>query len=414
MKLEIRSKEKRPGEVNISGSKNSSLPIICASLLCDEDVVLENIPNITDVLTLITILNKIGVKTTFNNNTLYIKKSRKISSNISDSLVGKMRGTYYLMGALLPLKKKIIIASSGGCKLGNRPIDFHLNGFRKMGAYIDLKTDKIYLKRKKLIPSLIDLAFPSVGATINLMLAATKTLGCTIINNCAKEPEIVDVANFINSMGGDIRGAGTKQIIINGVSKLNKTTYKVMEDRIEAGTYLILGAIRNGVTIHNANPKNIRSLISLLRNSGFKVSTRGNQIKLEKKTNLSPFKIVTGPYPGFPTDLGQPLSVLGLIIPGISTIRETIFNNRIAHIGELRKMNCNINLIGDEIVIGQTENILPATTYANDLRAGASLVLAASMCEEPSTIDNIDVFLRGYENPVDKLASFGIECNLIE
>lgn len=414
MKLEVRSKERRPGEVYISGSKNASLPIICAGLLCDEDVILENVPDITDVRTMILILNKIGVKTSFKNNTLEIKKAKKISTNISDSLVGKMRGTYYLMGALLPQKKKLIIASSGGCNLGNRPIDYHLNGFKKMGAYIDVRKDKIFLRRKKLNSALIDLPFPSVGATLNIMLAACKTVGCTIINNCAKEPEVVDVANFINSMGGDIRGAGTKQIIINGVEKFHKTIYRIMEDRIEAGTYLILGAIREGVTLHNIDSKYVRSLITILKTCGYKIKAKNKSITLQKGNDIKPFDVITSPYPGFPTDLGQPLSVLGLTINGESKIKETIFNNRIAHIKELRKMNGDINLIGEEIVINKSDNLIPETVYAHDLRAGAALILASSLCEGTTVIENIDVFLRGYENPIEKLSSFGIECHLVE
>ena len=412
MKLEVIKEKSVPGDITVSGSKNSSLAIICAAIICDEEVTLNNVPDIHDVQTLFSILRHIGYTVDYQNNTAVIKQVKKVSYKINDELVKKMRGSYYFMGALLAKLHKVSIASAGGCNLGHRPINYHLMGFKMMGANITQKKDVITLKAKKLVPTTINLEFPSVGATINLILASCKTPGDTKITNCALEPEIVDVVNFLNKMGAKIHGAGTKNITVTGVKYLSKVTYNIMADRIEAGTYLILGALLDGATIRGIEPVYIQSLIDVLIKSGYTIETNEN-ITVKKENEPKPLNVIIGPYPMFPTDLGQPLSVLATQINGKSRIQETIFKNRYSHVEELNKMGAKIVVIDNNIIIN---GITPLTTQevtAHDLRGAAALVLGGALTDK-TIIDNIDVFLRGYENPIHKLASFGIKANFAD
>lgn len=402
------------GDITVSGAKNSAIPILCAAMLAEDAVTLKHIPDISDIHTLLDIIESIGFSFTFEANTLKIHPAKKINTTITHDNVKKMRGSYYIMGTLLALKHRVKMATSGGCDLGYRPINFHLDGFKRMGAVVEEKGSYLFLHAKKLKPTTIDLDFPSVGATINLMLACVKTKGMTVLNNCAKEPEIVDVANFLNQMGASIEGAGSEQIIIQGVERLHGTTYEIMSDRIEAGTYLILGALLHGATIRGINPQHLMSLIQLLKSSGYPIYYNDDKIMIEHPANTKPFQVVIGTYPGFPTDLGQPLSVLGTQIQGLSQIKETIFTKRIAHIQELNKMGAQLYIHEGTIVIEGKNKLKPSTLYAHDLRGGAALVMAASLCKSYSIIENIDVFLRGYEKPIEKLASFGIEAYLID
>jgi UDP-N-acetylglucosamine 1-carboxyvinyltransferase len=412
MKLEVIKEKIVPGDITVSGSKNSSLAIICAAIICDEEVILDNVPDIHDVQTLFLILRHIGYSVEYKNNKSIIKQVKKVSYKINDELVKKMRGSYYFMGALLAKLRKVSIASAGGCNLGHRPINYHLMGFKLMGATITQKKDVITLKAKKLVPTTINLEFPSVGATINLILASCKTPGQTIINNCALEPEIIDVVEFLNKMGAKINGAGTKTITITGVNYLRTVTYKIMADRIEAGTYLILGALLDGATIRGIEPIYIQSLIDILIKSGYTIETNGN-ITVKKEKEPKPLNVVIGPYPMFPTDLGQPLSVLATQINGKSRIQETIFKNRYSHVEELNKMGAKIVVIDNNIIINGITPLETREVIAHDLRGAAALVLGGTLTDK-TIIDNIDVFLRGYENPIEKLASFGFKANFID
>ncbi|HHU56486.1 MAG TPA: UDP-N-acetylglucosamine 1-carboxyvinyltransferase [Acholeplasmataceae bacterium] len=414
MILRVRREENKVGEITISGAKNSALPIICSAIICDEDVVLENIPDIIDVRTLLAILSNLGLKYNFHNNTLSIKNKKKLPYKVLCEEVNKMRGSYYFMGAMLAKQNKIMITNSGGCNLGHRPINFHLEGFKKMGASVFTHNNFIKIKAKKMKPTNIHLEFPSVGATINLMMAAVKTQGITNIYNCAMEPEVIDVATFLNTMGANIVGAGTKKITIIGVSHLHGCKYKIICDRIEAGTYLILGALLDGAILHGLSGNYLRSLINVLRSSGYPVTTTNNTITINKIPHPSPFNITIGPYPAFPTDLGQPLSVLATQIPGTSIIKETIFTNRYSHVPELNKMGAKISVANNNVIIDGKTKLNSGNFVAHDLRGAASLVLAASLNNEDSTISNIETFLRGYENPTEKLASFGIKAQLVE
>ena len=325
-----------------------------------------------------------------------------------------MRGSYYFMGALLGKIKKVKINNSGGCNLGSRPINYHLDNFQKLGAKLLLNDEEVYLKATKLKGTSIDLEFPSVGATINTMLAAVKASGITIINNAAIEPEIVDVGNFLVSMGAIVEGLGTPIIKITGVKRLHSTDYTIISDRIEAGTYLILGAMSNGngVRVKNINPTFLISLTNLLEEIGCTVKIYENEIFIKREEQLKPFKVITKPYPGFPTDLGQPLSALMLTIEGTSIIKETIFSNRFSHINELKKMGANIEIVDNEIQITGTPNLHSAKLTAYDLRGAAALILGATLNKGITQIDNIETLLRGYEYPIEKLQKLGLNIIL--
>ncbi len=284
-----------------------------------------------------------------------------------------------------------------------------------MNVNIIQKNDQLIMRTKKLLGTTINLDFPSVGATINLMLAGTKARGVTVINNCAKEPEVVDVANFLNSMGAKIEGAGTSTITITGVKKLTKTTYTLMPDRIEAGTYLILGACADGpgLTVTNVNPNHLTSLLEVLEKIGCQMEIEKDKITITKNQELKPIHIEVGPYPAFPTDLQQPLTTLLTQIDGLSSIKETIFNNRFSHISELQKMKAHIILQDNTIIVKGKTLLEPSEVTAYDLRGAASLLIACAITNGESVIDNIDVLLRGYEKPYEKLAKLGINCKII-
>lgn len=415
MKVKVRGKRKLEGVVQISGAKNSAVAIIPAAILADEDIIIRNIPNIDDVNTLISILKELDYNIHFQNNILVIKAKKKIKYNIQTDLVNKLRGSYYFMGSMLGKMKKIKIASSGGCNLGNRPIDFHLDGFKALGAKLNQVEDEIYLSAKKLKGNEINLKFPSVGATINIMLAATKAKGITKISNAAIEPEITDVGNFLKSMGANIDGLGTSEIIITGVKYLHSTDYTIISDRIEAGTYLILGAMSegNGIVVKNINPSHLISLTNLLEEIGCELKITEKEIFIKKVKPLHNFSVITKPYPGFPTDLSQPLTSLMLTIDGESKSKETIFLNRFSHVNELKKMNANIWVDGDTIYASGSNQLKPTNLVAYDLRGAASLILAATLTKGITYIDNIEVLLRGYEDPIGKLQSLGLNIQLL-
>ena len=416
MKFIINGNKKTEGSIRNSGSKNSAVAIIPATVLAENDVTLRNVPNIQDVNTLITILREIGYQVSFSDNVLKIRKKKKIRHHIQSDEVSKLRGSYYFMGAFLGKSKKVIIKNCGGCNLGYRPINFHLEGFKKLGAKIKQYPYKIKITAKELSGCEILLEFPSVGATINIMLASVKANGTTIIKNSAKEPEIIDVGNFLIAMGAKITGLGSDIIVIQGVKHLSGCDYKITSDRIEAGTYLILGSISNGkgITVKDCCPQYLTSLIELLKNIGCTVNVGINEIFVKKGQSLKPFNITTAPYPDFPTDLGQMISVLATQIKGTSSIKETIFSNRFSHVEELQKMGANITIKGDTTFVQGENELKPAQLTAYDLRGAASLVLAAVLANGTTHIENIDVLLRGYEKPVEKFSSLGLDIKLKE
>ncbi len=397
--------------INISGSKNSALPIICAAILCDENITLHNIPEIKDVQTLIEIMNSIGYGTSFNNNTLEIINSNGIQTTINDERVSSLRGSYYFIGALLGKTNHIKTLYPGGCNLGKRPIDYHLEAFRNMGASII--EEKKYLTIQNLgKPFTHNLKFPSVGTTINIILASVKLNGLTCINNAAIEPEVIDVCNFLKSMGANINVSGTT-ITIEGVEYLHYSEYTIISDRIEAGTFLILGALHDGIKIRNANPEHLTTVLALLKTIGCIIKVKGNIITLIKNQDLVPFNVRIGPYPQFPTDLGPQLAVLATQINGESTINDIVYNKRLAHVHELKRMRANIEYKNETIIIYGKVMLEPHHVKAHDLRCAAALVLAASMNEDPTTIHNIDVLFRGYEDIGIKLRNLGFNFRLV-
>lgn len=414
MKLKVRGKKKLEGIIKISGSKNSALAIIASCILTDEEVTLRNVPEIDDVKSQIHILEKSGFHTYFKDNILIIRKLKPIKTVFLDNEISNLRGSYYLMGACLARYKKIKITNVGGCNLGDRPIDYHLDGFRKLNVKVIDKKNYLYLKTNKLMANTINLKFPSVGATINLMIASVKAKGTTIIENASLEPEVSDVGNFLISMGAKIEGLSTNKLKITGVNYLHKTDYIISSDRIEAGTYLILGAMITGdyLKLENVQPYHLKSLIDILKISGANIECGENSIKITKNKNLEPLDIIVGPYPKFPTDLGPLISILMTQIEGTSKITETIFENRFSHIDEIKKTNVNCKLENKTLTIIGKEKLISANMYAHDLRCAAALLLCAIMAKGTSTIENIDVLFRGYEKPIEKLSSIGLNLKL--
>lgn len=409
MKAKVRLNNYKFNTINISGSKNSSLPIIAASILCDEDVIITNIPDISDVRLLINILKKINYNIDYNNNTLIVKPSNIDYKKYTFSEIKKLRGSYYLLGALIGKTNNIDITFlfPGGCKLGKRPIDYHIHAFTNMGLNIKIKKNKIHIKGNK-YNICHRLKFPSVGATINILLASSKIEKETIIYNASIEPEVIDLCNFLKSMGATIN-INNRTITIIGCKYFHSSKYKVMEDRIEAGTFLILGAVHQGIKVNNINPNNVSPLTNLLINCGYLVKIDNNSITVIPQKNIIPFTTVIEPHPGFPTDLGPLLCVLASQINGKSSITDMVFNNRISHIKQLRKMNINISNNQNTITIIGKNNINNKSVKAMDLRCAAALLIAATLNTSFSTIKNIDKLFRGYENIQNKLNDLGID-----
>ena len=351
MKAKVRLNKYKNNSVTISGSKNSSLPIIAASLLCDDDVIIYNVPNISDINKLIKIIKKIGFDITFHNNTVRIKHKEIYKKKFYFQEIKQLRGSYYLIGTLIGKSNycDFSFLYPGGCKFGYRPIDFHLKAFKKMGICNYSKGNKLFFKGYK-TNCIHDLKYPSVGATINIILASCKMNKQTIITNASIEPEVIDVCNFLNSMGTEIV-INKRTIVINGNNHLHSTEYTVMGDRIEAGTFLILGAIHNGITITNIKKDYLLDIINLLSSIGCCFEITDKYIKLYKINKiLKPFDISLSPYPGIPTDLGPILSVLASQCEGLSTINDLVYSDRTTHIKELQKMNITISNINNKIL----------------------------------------------------------------
>lgn len=396
--------------VTISGSKNSSLPIIAGSILCDEQVILNNVPDISDVHLLISILKNMGIDIVFKNNNVIYKPSFVKQKYFNYNSIKKLRGSYYIMGALIGKTNDIHFSFlyPGGCKFSTRPINYHLQAFKNMGIKIKANNKKINFKGNKHAAT-HNLPFPSVGATINIILASSKIEATTYINNASIEPEVIDLCNFLISMGANIK-ISNRTITINGKKEFKKTNYEIMEDRIEAGTFLILGALHDGIQINNVNPKNLEPLIDLLKQIGFNIKSEYNTITLyNKKESLLPFNLEINPFPSFPTDLGPLICVLASQINGISNIIDKVYKDRISHINELQKFNINITNYDNIITIKGINKINNCTACALDLRCGAALIIAASLSNEYSIITNVENILRGYEKLSEKLNSLGIE-----
>lgn len=407
-KLLIEGGHQLEGRVQISGAKNSAVALIPAAILADSTVTIDNLPKISDVQSLALLLEELGAKITLNDHEMTIDPTGMYPMPLPNGRVKKLRASYYLMGALLGKFKKAVIGLPGGCNLGPRPIDQHIKGFEALGAKVTNEHGAIYLRADELVGARIYLDVVSVGATINIMLAAVRAKGRTIIENAAKEPEIIDVATLLTSMGAKIKGAGTNVIRIDGVDYLHGCRHSIIPDRIEAGTYMILGAaVGKNILIDNVIPDHVESLIAKLREAGVEVETRDDQILVSGSGIKKSVDVKTLVYPGFPTDLQQPFTTLLTQAHGTSIVTDTIYSARFKHIDELRRMGADVKVEGRSAIVTGPVKLQGAKVRATDLRAGAALVIAGLIAEGITEITGLEHIDRGYENLEKKLAGLG-------
>lgn len=413
--LKIQGGKALSGTIRISGAKNASVALIPAALLADDEVTICNVPEITDTDALTEILKYLGADVKRASESIVINPTTIENKEIPKELSTKLRASYYFMAALLGKYKYVEMYFPGGCNIGARPIDQTLKSFRALGATVEEEDNRYKIYADELIGAHICLDMPSVGATINAILAATKAKGETVIENAAKEPEVVNVAVFLNGMGAKITGAGTSEIRIKGVEHLTRCYTEVIPDRIEAGTYIIAGALMGDkLRIDNIIPEHVEMLILKLKEMGVTMEVGPDYVIASKTENLKPVKIKTQGYPGFATDLQQPITPLLTQCEGISVLEETIYENRFQNVPYLNKLGSNIEIDNKKIkVTGKTE-LVGSEVEATDLRAGACLVLAGLTASGTTKITNIEHVLRGYENIVQKLTDVGAEIELIE
>ena len=414
-KIIINGNKELKGTIRISGAKNAAVAIIPAAILTDEEATICNVPEISDINSLEEILNFLNIDVKRATETMIINPKNMENKVIPAEISSKLRASYYFMGALLAKYKYVEMNFPGGCKIGSRPINLHLEGFKKLGATVKEEGDKYIIKAEKLKGSQIYLDVASVGATINIMLAATKAEGLTTIENAAREPEIVNIATFLNNMGAKIVGAGTSVIKITGVKKLTKGFAEIIPGRIEAGTYTIMGALLgNPLKISNIIPEHIEALTSKLKEAGANIEIEADSIICQKTENLKPVNIRTYYYPGFATDLQQPFSVFLTQCKGTSKIEETIYENRFMHIEYLNKMGANITTKDRIATIHGKTPLTGQEVIATDLRAGASLVIAGLIANNTTTIEKVEHILRGYEGIIEKLINVGADIKIEE
>lgn len=402
------------GTVKISGSKNAALPIIAASIMSN-NVTLENIPNVSDINILLKTLTTLGINVDRINDNKCIVNTENIKEyKITYKQIKQIRASYYLLGALLGRYQKAIVPLPGGCEIGNRPIDLHIKGFKQLGADIKIKNGNIIASAKELTGTKIFLDFPSVGATINIMMAAVFAKGKTIISNAAKEPHVVDVAVFLSKMGARIEGAGSDNIYITGVKELKPVTYSIVPDQIEAGTFMALAAATNStIKLENVIPEHLNCFCKKFEEMGCKIIHDKTTLTIKGTNKLLPVKINTMPYPGFPTDMQPQMAVVAGLANGNSVVIENMFNNRYKYIDELIRMGFNCSVHKDVLSIEGIEQYSPTEVTAPDLRAGAALVIAALNANGESTIYDIKYILRGYENFDGKLRLLGADIKKI-
>jgi UDP-N-acetylglucosamine 1-carboxyvinyltransferase len=415
-KLVIRGQKRLKGEVTVSGAKNAAVAILPATILSDRECVIENVPDILDITILKNILTQLGAKIeNINDFSVQIDTSGINSYIATDKQLGRLRASYYLMGALLGRFRKAVVSFPGGCDFGVRPIDQHIKGFEALGAKVEIEHGKVIIAANKLVGAPIYLDVVSVGATINIMLAAVKADGVTTIENAAKEPHIVDLANFLNAMGADVKGAGTDVIKIRGVKELKgKHTYTIIPDQIEAGTLMIAAASTRGdVLVKNIIPKHMESLTAKLMEMNVRVEEFDDSIRVYCKDKLQKVNIKTLPYPGFPTDLHPPITVLLCRAEGTSTITEGVWDNRFQYVDELKRMGANIKVEGRMAVIEGNTKLSGAPVKALDLRAGAAMVIAGLVARGETTVTNIECIDRGYERLEEKLKVLGADIERV-
>ena len=411
-KLLIKGGKSLSGQIDCSGAKNAALPVIAASILSSDDITLKNLPYLQDITTMFELIGSMGADISLDEKMNF----RLNTSNLSNlearyELVKTMRASILVLGSMVAKYRYAKIALPGGCAIGSRPVNYHLKALEKLGAEISLNNGYIEAKAKKLTGANIEFEGVTVTGTENLMMAASLAEGLTTLTNVAKEPEISDLADFLNSMGAKISGAGTEEIRIEGVEELTSTTFKIPADRIEAGTYLVAAAVTNGkITINKIDPKRMGSIIETLQKAGAEVNSNGNSISLDMtKDAIKPVDIITAPFPGFPTDMQAQFTVLNCIGTGESSVTETIFENRFMHVQELNRMGTDITINGTTALINGVDSISGAQVMATDLRASASLILAGLIAKGETIVDRIYHIDRGYERIEEKLSNLGAE-----
>ena len=397
------------GEVEIGGAKNAALAILAAAIMTDETVLIDNLPDVNDINVMLEAIEGIGAMVErIDRHTVKINGGTITDFNIDYHYIKKIRASYYLLGAMLGKYKKAEVALPGGCNIGSRPIDQHLKGFRALGADVDIEHGKIVAEADVLKGTHLYFDVVSVGATINVMMTAAMANGMTIMENVAKEPHVVDVANFLNSMGANIRGAGTDVIKIRGVKTLHKTEYSIIPDQIEAGTFMFAAAATKGdVTVTNVIPKHLDATISKLIDIGCEVEELDDAVRVVAKGRLKSTQVKTLPYPGYPTDMQPQIGVVLALASGTSTITESIFENRFKYLDELARMGANIKVEGNSATIEGVEKLSGARVSAPDLRAGAALCIAGLATDGITIVDDIVYIQRGYERFEEKLRSLG-------
>ncbi len=403
------------GEVCISGAKNAAVAIVAATILCDEPCVLENVPDISDTAICSKILKEMGADVKYiNKNTIRVDTTTIKSPNVPYELAKTMRASSYFLGTLLGQFHEAFVPMPGGCDLGDRPIDQHIKAFNSLGATNENINGIVHVKADELIGNQIYFDFITVGGTINAMFASVKAKGLTVIENAAKEPHIVDVANFLNSMGADIRGAGTDVIKVRGVEYLKGVNYGIIPDQIEAGTYMVAAAATRGnVVIKNVIPKHLESITSNLRKMGVTIEEFDESVRVSVDGPIMKTNIKTMPHPGFPTDMQPQLSTLLTIADGTSIVTDDIFDNRFKYAGELRKMGAEITINGKSAIIQGVEKLTGAPVKAPDLRAGAALIIAGLCADGITEIDDIFHIERGYECVDEKLSGLGADIKRV-
>ena len=404
------------GEVVIGGAKNAALPVLAAAVMTDGKCMIDNMPDVRDINVLLQAMQEIGadVDRTGKHEVTISGKGIHPECDVDNEVIRKIRASYYLIGALLGKYKRARVALPGGCEIGSRPIDQHLKGFRALGADVDIMHGAIVAKADELHGSHIFLDVVSVGATINIMMAASLAPGRTILENAAREPHVVDVANFLNSMGANIKGAGTDVIRIKGVEKLHRTEYSIIPDQIEAGTFMFAAAATGGdVTVKNVIPKHLEATTAKLEEIGCEVEEFDDAVRVRAPKRLHRTHVKTLPYPGYPTDMQPQIAVTLALAEGTSIVTESIFENRFKYADELSRMGANIKVEGNSAIIDGVKKFTGARVSAPDLRAGAALVIAGLAAEGITVVDDIVYIQRGYENFEDKLRSLGAEIERV-
>lgn len=414
-KLVINGGKKIYGSIEINGAKNAALAIIPSSMLASSGIsIIDNMPDIRDVNSSLKILESLGCKIERNGSTVKIDSTLVNRTYGNAEEVRKMRASYYILGALLSRFKEASVDLPGGCPIGERPIDQHIKGFEALGAYVDIKDGTISVKAERLVGANIFFDVVSVGATMNVMMAATLAEGITVLENAAKEPYVVDLANYLNAMGANIKGAGTDVIRIKGVTELKGCNYSVIPDQMEASTYMIAAAATGGeVTVKNVIPKHLEAVTAKLQEMGVEVIENDDSVVVRSNGEFKPINIKTLPYPGFPTDVQQPMSVLLSLAKGKSTVKESIFEARFKYVEELNKMGANIEVDGRTAIIQGVEALKGAKVIATDLRAGAAMVVAGLIAQGTTEVVGIEHIDRGYPHIEDKFRNLGADIKRV-